>query len=106
MIRRAYIVGPATALFITDLWDRATQHAHWDSLFIMQLSRWYSCRRVERATQRLLTRGASGRLDLLRRVLEEKLDLLGERGEAELDGQLVFPFDRPRRIEDYEQSGN
>ena len=99
-------MGPATALFITDLWNRATQYAHWDSLFIMQLSRWYSCRRVERATHRLLTRGASGRLDLLRRVLEEQLDLLDERCDADLDGQLVFPFDRPMRIEDHEQSGN
>jgi hypothetical protein len=93
MIRQAYTVGPATALFIADLWDRATLHAYWDSLDVLQLPRWYSCRRVERAAHRLLIPGLKGRLDVLRWILEEKLDFASQNN-ADLNGQLVFPFAR------------
>jgi len=94
MIRQAYTVGPATALFIADLWDRATLHAYWDSLDVLQLPALYSCCRVERAAHRLLTRGIRGRLGVLRWILEEELDFASHRDDAQLNGQLVFPFAR------------
>jgi len=94
MIRQAYTVGPATALFIADLWDRATLHAYWESLDVLQLPVLYSCPRVERAAHRLLIPGLKGRLDVLRWILEEKLDFASQRDDADLSGQLVFPFAR------------
>ena len=94
MIRQPYTVGPATVLFITDLWDRATLHAYWDSLDVLQLPGLFSCPRVERAAHRLLTPGLRGRLDVLRWILEEKLDFASQSDSADLNGQLVFPFAR------------
>jgi len=108
MIRRAYAVGPTTACLIERLWDQAALQARWDSLEVLQFARWYSCQRVERAAIRLLNRGAGGRLDVLRLVLEEELDLLTERRDADLAGQLVFPFGSTEVAEapPGQQSGN
>jgi hypothetical protein len=54
MIRRAYTFGPATALFIEQLWNRAAQEAYWQTLELFEVARWYSPQRVERAITRLL----------------------------------------------------
>ncbi len=95
MIRQAYTIGPATALFIEQLWDRAVQEAYWQSLEVFEVVRWYSPQRVERAITRLLDDGAAG-FDTLRFVLVEELDRLSQRPDADLYGQLVFSFFRRR----------
>jgi hypothetical protein len=58
---------------------------------VFQFARWYSPQRPERAVTRILDR-AIGELALLRFVLEQELDLLEYRTDADLRGQLVFPF--------------
>jgi hypothetical protein len=93
MIHQAYTVGPATAWFIEGLWNQAVQEAYWQSLEVFQLARWYSPQRVERALIRLLHRKAAG-LDALHFVLAEELDRLTERPDADLYGQIEFPFMR------------
>ena len=95
MIRQAYTVGPATALFIEQLWNRAAQEAYWKSLELFEVTRWYSPQRVERAITRLLDDRAAG-LDALRFVLVEELDRLSQRSNADLYGKLEFPFLRHR----------
>ena len=101
MIRQAYTVGPATAWFIEGLWDQAVQEAYWQSLEVFQVARCYSPQRVERALIRLLDRRAAG-LDALRFVLVEELDRLSGRPDADLYGQIEFPFMRCPA----QQSGN
>jgi hypothetical protein len=91
MISQAYTVGPATALFIEQLWNRAAQEAYWQSLEVFEVARWYSPHRVERAITRLLDDRAAG-LDALRFVLVEELDRLSQHPDADLYGQLQFPF--------------
>jgi hypothetical protein len=91
MIRQAYAVGPATSLFIEQLWNRAAQEAYWQSLEVFEVARWYSPHRVERAVTRLLDDRAAG-LDALRFVLVEQLDRLSQRPDADLYGQLEFPL--------------
>jgi hypothetical protein len=101
MIQQACTVGPATACFIDRLWDQALQEAYWQSLEVFQVARWHSPQRVERALTRILDRRAAG-LDALRFVLVEELDRLSERPDADLYGQIEFPFMRGAA----EQSGN
>ena len=95
MICQAYTVGPATTLFIEQLWNRAAQEAYWQSLEVFEVARWYSPQRVERAITRLLDDKAAG-LDALRFVLVEELDRLSQRPDTDLYGQLAFPFFRNR----------
>ena len=95
MIRQAYTVGPATSLFIEQLWNRASQEAYWQSLKVFEIARWYSPHRVERAITRLLDARAA-ELDALRFVLVEELDRLSQRPDADLYGQIEFPFFRRR----------
>ena len=95
MIRQAYTVGPATALFIEQLWNRAAQEAYWKSLELFEVARWYSPQRVERAIVRLLDDRTAG-LDALRFVLVEELDRLSQPPDADLYGQLELPFFRRR----------
>lgn len=108
MIQQALAIGPNTLCFVMRLWDRAARHAYWDSLEVFQLARWYSRPRVERAARRLLNRGMQGELQTLRFVLEEELDLLTERRDAELAGQLLLPFRtrNPDEVGPTEQGGN
>jgi hypothetical protein len=93
MLRQAYTVGPATAWFIEGLWNQAVQEAYWQSLEVFQVAHWHSPQRVERALTRLLYRQEAG-LDALRFVLAEELDRLTERPDADLYGQIEFPFMR------------
>ncbi len=93
MLRQAYTVGPATAWFIEGLWNQAVQEAYWQSLEVFQVAYWHSPQRVELALTRLLDRGTTG-LDALRFVLAEELDRLTERPDADLYGQIEFPFMR------------
>jgi hypothetical protein len=105
VIAQAYAIGPATVCFIEQLWRQAAQEAYWQSLEVFQFARWYSPQRLERAVNRILDRAIGGSA-LLRFVLEEELDLLEHRPDADLRGQLVFPFMGSRFSEVDRQIGN
>jgi len=100
MIRQAYAVGPYTVWFIQRLWDQAALEVYWQSLEVFQLARWHSAERLERAVNRAISRGLQG-LDGLRFILEQELDLLSERRDADVSGQLVFPFMREQQERDH-----
>ena len=93
MIRQAYGVGPYTVWFIQRLWDQAGLEVYWQSLEVFQFARWNSPQRVEGAVNRAISHGVGG-LDGLRFILEQQEDCLGEHPDAELFGQLTFPFMR------------
>lgn len=93
VIAQAYAVGPATVCFIEQLWKQAAQEASWQSLEVFPFARWDSPQRLERAANRILDRAIGG-LALLRFVLEEQLDLVEYRADADLCGQMMFPFMR------------
>jgi hypothetical protein len=93
MIRQAYGVGPYTAWFIQRLWDQAAFDVYGQSLEVFQYARWYSAERIERAVNRAISHGVEG-LEGLRFILEQELDLLSECRDADVSGQLVFPFMR------------
>lgn len=95
MIRQAYAVGPYTVWFIQRLWDQAGLEVYWQSLEVFQYARWYSPERVERALNRAISHGVGG-LDGLRFILEQRQDCFTEHPDAELSGQLTFPFMRKR----------
>lgn len=105
VIAQAYAVGPATVCFIEQLWKQAAQEAYWQSLEVFQFARWYSPQRLERAANRILDRAIGG-LALLRFVLEQELDFLEYRTDADLRGQLVFPFMGSKFSEADRQIGN
>jgi hypothetical protein len=93
MIQQAYAVGPATVWLIDRLWNLAAQEAYWQSLEVFQFATRYSPTRVERAVLRLMDRVEAG-LNQLRFVLARELDRLSEPRDADLQGQLMFPFMR------------
>jgi len=99
MIRQAYDVGPYTVWFIQRLWDQAAVEMYWQSLEVFQYARWYSSERLERAVNRAISHRVGG-LDGLRFILEKELDLLSERPDEDVSGQLVFPFMREQRERD------
>lgn len=105
VIVQAYAVGPATVCFIEQLWKQAAQEAYWQSLEVFQFARWYSPQRLERAANRILDRAIGG-LALLRFVLEQELDLLEYRVDADLCGQMMFPFMRTTTKKADHQNGN
>lgn len=105
MIRQAYEIGPHTVLFIQELWREAVQEATWNSLNLFQLVRWYSVQRVEQAIDRAMRHGVRG-IQGLRYILEEELDQLERREDAELNGQLLLPLGFPEAPENTRQSGN
>jgi hypothetical protein len=73
VIRSAYTVGPATVMFLQDLWGRAALRAYWDSLEVLTCARWYSHQRMERAIKWAWQYGIDT-VAGLRAVLEEQLD--------------------------------
>jgi hypothetical protein len=93
LIRQAYAVGPYTVLFIQRLWDQAGQEVYWQSLEVFQYANRYSDARVERALDRAIPHGLGG-LEGLRFILQQEVDRLSEHPDAELCGQLTFPFMR------------
>jgi hypothetical protein len=105
MIQQAYAVGPATVWLIDRLWNLAAQEAYWQSLEVFQFAARYSSTRVERAVIRLMDREQAG-LNQLRFILAQELDRLSERREADLQGQLTFPFMQSEPTDGAHHSGN
>jgi len=91
VIRSAHAVGPATVLFLQDLWGRAALRAYWDSLEVLMCARWYSAQRMERAIKWAWQYGIET-VAGLRAILEEQLDEMPANAEREVNGQLLFPF--------------
>ena len=91
VIKSAYTVGPATVMFLHDLWGRAALRAYWDSLEVLTCARWYSHQRMERAIKWAWQYGIDT-VAGLRAVLEEQLDEVPVNAQRELSGQLLFPF--------------
>jgi hypothetical protein len=105
MIQQAYAVGPATVWLIDRMWNLAAQEAYWQSLEVFQFTARYSPTRVERAVLRLMDREEAG-LNQLRFVLARELDCLSECWDADLQGQLMFPFMRSEPTYRTHDSGN
>jgi hypothetical protein len=82
-------VGPATAYLARRLFDQAAREASQSCLDLLRYARSFTPTRVERAALRLIDYGA---LDVasLRFILEQELDVLAGRADAELDGQLLL----------------
>jgi len=84
-------VGPATAYLARRLFEQAAREACQRCLDLISYARSFTSARVERAAIRLLDHGLDDAASL-RFVLENDLDALADRPDAELDGQLRLGF--------------
>ena len=82
-------VGPATAYLARRLIESATRDACQRCLSLLCHARSFTPLRVERAALRLLDHGLED-LEALRFLLEQDLDTLVARVDAEFDGQLLL----------------
>jgi len=85
------LLGPCAEWFIRTLWAQAAQQAYQDSLQLLEYAHRYTPQRLENACQRALLYHIEG-LAALRFIFAEDLDRLLPRPDAELTGQLRFPF--------------
>ena len=85
------LLGPFAAWFIQTLWAQAAQHAYQESVQLLSYAHRYTPQRLERACERALLYHLEG-LAALRFIFAEDLDRLSPRLDAELTGQLRFPF--------------
>jgi len=85
-------VGPATAYLARRLFEQTEREACHRGLDLISYARSFTSARVERAAIRLLDHGLDDAASL-RFVLENDLDALADRPDAELDGQLRLGFD-------------
>ena len=95
MIVLASAVGPFTSWLSEKLWTQALQQACWDCQDLLCLARTFSPPRLEAAIARLMYYGIKD-LASLRFVLEQDLDQVARRVDADLDGQLHLPLENPR----------
>lgn len=84
-------VGPATGDLARRLFEQATHEASQRCLDVLCYARWFTPARVERAALRLMDYGVHD-VAALRFLLEQELDGLFVRPDAELDGQLHLGF--------------
>ena len=84
-------IGPATAYLAQRLIESATRDACQRCFSLLCYARWFTPVRVERAALRLLDHGLED-LEASRFLLEQDLDALVGRVDAELDGQLLLPL--------------
>lgn len=105
VIRRACKIGPYTVFFIDQLWADAAQQAFCSSLEILMLARWYSAYRLEHAIHRAMDHDVDS-LSGLRYILEEGLDQLDSRSDADLGGQLTLSLATEEAPEDTWQTEN
>jgi hypothetical protein len=91
ILHHAALLGPCAAWFIRTLWAQAAQHAYQDSLQLLDYAHRYTPQRLENACERALLYRLEG-LAALRFIFAENLDRLPPRPDAELTGQLLFPF--------------
>ena len=85
------LLGPCAEWFTRTLWAQAAQHAYQDSLQLLDYAHRYTPQRLEHACKRALLYRLEG-LSALRFIFAEDLDRLPPRPDAELTGQLRFPF--------------
>ncbi len=84
-------VGPATGDLARRLFEQAVGEACQRCLDVLCYARWFTPTRVERAALRLMDYGIHD-VAALRFLLEQELDGLVHRRDAELDGQLHLGF--------------
>lgn len=91
----ASAVGPFTSWMAQRLWAQAERAACWDCQHLLAMTRLFSPPRLEAAIARLMYYGVED-LGSLRFILEQDLDQAARRYDADFDGQLHLPFDRPQ----------
>ena len=92
MLALASAIRPFTSLMVQRLWSQAAREASWASQQLLDYARSYSPTRLERAIDRLMSYGVQD-LASLRFILEQDLDLVAIRGDADLDSQIHLPFE-------------
>ena len=95
MLALASAVGPFTSWLSERLWIQAMRETCWDCQQLLCLARTFSPPRLEAAIARLTLYGVED-LASLRFVLEQDLDQVARRYDADLDGQLHLPLESPR----------
>jgi hypothetical protein len=95
MLALASAVGPFTSWLSEKLWIQAMRETCWDCQQLLCLARTFSPPRLEAAIARLTLYGVED-LASLRFVLEQDLDQVSRRYDADLDGQLHLPLESPR----------
>jgi len=95
MLALASAVGPFTSWLSEKLWIQAMRETCWDCQQLLCLARTFSPPRLEAAIARLTLYGVED-LASLRFVLEQDLDRVARRYDADLDGQLHLPLESPR----------
>ena len=95
MLALASAVGPFTSWLSEKLWIQAASQACWDCQQLLCLGRSFSPSRLEAAIARLTLYGVED-LASLRFILEQDLDQVARRYDADLDGQLHLPLESPR----------
>ena len=95
MLALASAVGPFTSWLSEKLWIQAMRQTCWDCQQLLCLARSFSPLRLEAAIARLTLYGVED-LASLRFVLEQDLDQVARRHDADLDGQLHLPLESPR----------
>ena len=85
-------VGPATGDLARLLIKQAVSEAYQRCLDVLCYARWFTPARVEHASRRLLSHGVHD-VGAMRFLLENELDSLLIRHDADLDGQLFLKFD-------------
>lgn len=91
ILHHGALLGPCAEWFIRTLWAQAAQYAYQDSLQLLDYAHRYTPQRLEHACKRALLYRLEG-LSALRFIFAEDLDRLPLRLDAELTGQLRFPF--------------
>ena len=94
ILHHGALLGPCAEWFIRTLWAQAAQHAYQDSLQLLDLAHRYTPQRLEHACQCAMLYHLES-LAALRFIFAEDLDRLPLRPDAELTGQLLFPFADP-----------
>ena len=95
MLALASTVGPFTSWLAERLWTQAARQACWDCQHLLSLGLSFSPSRLEAAISRLMYYGAED-LASLRFILEQDLDQVARRYDADLDGQLHLPLTNPQ----------
>ena len=94
ILHHSALLGPCAQWFTRTLWAQAAQHAYQDSLQLLDFAQRYTPQRLEHACQCAMLYHLES-LAALRFIFAEDLDRLPLRPDAELTGQLLFPFANP-----------
>jgi len=84
-------VGPATGLLARRWMQSVLRDACADCRDLLHYARRFTPARVERAALRLMDYAIQD-IASLRFLLDHEIDILVDRNEADLDGQLLLPF--------------